>query len=261
MAHWHGLAKLRAHTDPSLEIMDDVTISLAKSFKEFKEYTCSAFLTFELKREANARSRRQGKAKKTSGKRRPAVSAPAMPAVAPASASATPLPLPVTPAFAPLPPPATQANPCAQATHSFPFLSPTAAAPPSSLAGPAPSILGAAIPKSTSSQVCPPTPLFAGSPSGQPTSTQPESLQVETATGSSKGGPTPLSAESSSSRLTSTIQPNTPRVETASGDSPERGARKAKALNFNTYKFHASGDVTSAIRMYGTTDSYSTEPV
>lgn len=38
-------------------------------------------------------------------------------------------------------------------------------------------------------------------------------------------------------------------------------ARKPKHLNLKTYKYHALGDYVSTIRRYGTTDSYSTEPV
>jgi hypothetical protein len=37
--------------------------------------------------------------------------------------------------------------------------------------------------------------------------------------------------------------------------------RRPKTLNLNTYKVHALGDYTAAIRRYGTTDSYSTAPV
>jgi len=37
--------------------------------------------------------------------------------------------------------------------------------------------------------------------------------------------------------------------------------RKPKHLNLQTYKYHALGDYVSAIRRYGTTDSYSTQPV
>jgi hypothetical protein len=37
--------------------------------------------------------------------------------------------------------------------------------------------------------------------------------------------------------------------------------RRMKVFNFQTYKFHALGDYMSTIRRYGTTDSYSTEPV
>jgi hypothetical protein len=36
---------------------------------------------------------------------------------------------------------------------------------------------------------------------------------------------------------------------------------QSKAFNLNTYKHHSLGDVVDAIRRYGTTDSYSTEPV
>ncbi|KAJ3536383.1 hypothetical protein NMY22_g6054 [Coprinellus aureogranulatus] len=35
--------------------------------------------------------------------------------------------------------------------------------------------------------------------------------------------------------------------------------RKSKTLNLNTYKFHALADVVPAIRLFGTTDSYSTQ--
>ena len=38
-------------------------------------------------------------------------------------------------------------------------------------------------------------------------------------------------------------------------------ARKRKIFNLNTYKNHSLGDYVQTIRMYGTTDSYSTEPV
>jgi hypothetical protein len=38
-------------------------------------------------------------------------------------------------------------------------------------------------------------------------------------------------------------------------------SRQLKTLNLNTYKIHALGDYVSAIRSYGTTDSYSTETV
>ena len=37
--------------------------------------------------------------------------------------------------------------------------------------------------------------------------------------------------------------------------------RKPRGFNLNTYKIHALGDYVEAIKTYGTTDSYSTEPV
>lgn len=63
MAHWHGLAKLRMHTDLTLEILDHNTILLGKLLRDFQLKTSTAFNTKELQREANARGRRKTKAK------------------------------------------------------------------------------------------------------------------------------------------------------------------------------------------------------
>ena len=38
-------------------------------------------------------------------------------------------------------------------------------------------------------------------------------------------------------------------------------ARQPKTLNLSTYKLHALGDYTSSIRIFGSTDSYSTQLV
>jgi hypothetical protein len=40
-----------------------------------------------------------------------------------------------------------------------------------------------------------------------------------------------------------------------------RSARQPKQLNLKTYKYHALGDYVHTIRRFGTTDSYSTQPV
>ena len=48
---------------------------------------------------------------------------------------------------------------------------------------------------------------------------------------------------------------------TPSGDAHCDAAQRPKVLNLNTYKWHALGDYTSAIRQFGTMDSYSTEIV
>jgi hypothetical protein len=45
-------------------------------------------------------------------------------------------------------------------------------------------------------------------------------------------------------------------VQKATGSS-----RKPKQLNMNTYKYHSLGDYVETIRRFGTTDSYSTQPV
>lgn len=60
-AHWHALAKLRLHTDHSLCIFDEVTASIGERLRTFATRTCSAFDTRELRREAEARKRREVK--------------------------------------------------------------------------------------------------------------------------------------------------------------------------------------------------------
>jgi hypothetical protein len=42
---------------------------------------------------------------------------------------------------------------------------------------------------------------------------------------------------------------------------PSNNARKPKFLSLNTYTYHALGDYAATIRQFGTTDSYSTQPV
>jgi hypothetical protein len=70
-AHWHGLAKLRIHSDLTLDILDEVTTSLGEAFRQFQEKICPAYNSKELPREADARRRRRqkenisGKAKST----------------------------------------------------------------------------------------------------------------------------------------------------------------------------------------------------
>ncbi|KAF9455912.1 hypothetical protein BDZ94DRAFT_1178931, partial [Collybia nuda] len=62
LGHWHGLAKLRLHTETTLAIMDEVTIALGKSLRDFEKKTCSAYDTRELRRKAGARQKRHAKA-------------------------------------------------------------------------------------------------------------------------------------------------------------------------------------------------------
>ena len=59
LGHWHGLAKLHMHTDPSLQILHNVTTSLGSCVKNFIQETCSAFQTHELEHEWAMWQRRQ----------------------------------------------------------------------------------------------------------------------------------------------------------------------------------------------------------
>ena len=54
MSHWHGLAKLRMHTDHTLALLDEATALLGLKFRHFVNHTCTRFDTCELQCEANA---------------------------------------------------------------------------------------------------------------------------------------------------------------------------------------------------------------
>ncbi|KIJ11320.1 hypothetical protein PAXINDRAFT_15787 [Paxillus involutus ATCC 200175] len=60
LGHWHGLAKLRMHTDGTLGALDKVTKQHGCSLCKFVDETCPAFSTKELHREAESCKRRQG---------------------------------------------------------------------------------------------------------------------------------------------------------------------------------------------------------
>ncbi|KAJ7849460.1 hypothetical protein B0H13DRAFT_1645005, partial [Mycena leptocephala] len=62
MAEWHYFAKLRMHTDPTLEHLRRLTPEIGRLMREFKNTTCTEFDTFELPREAAARGRREQRA-------------------------------------------------------------------------------------------------------------------------------------------------------------------------------------------------------
>jgi hypothetical protein len=59
LAHWHTLAKLRMHTDTTLDVFSKLTTSLGCSLHEFEKKTCSMFQTLELKREQAVQQQRQ----------------------------------------------------------------------------------------------------------------------------------------------------------------------------------------------------------
>ena len=53
-AHWHSMAKLRMHTDFTLNILDQTTCHLGTECRKFVDKTCAAFDTQELSREVEA---------------------------------------------------------------------------------------------------------------------------------------------------------------------------------------------------------------
>lgn len=154
--------------------MDEVTVSLGKSLRDFQEKTCSAFDTRELRREAGARMKRKAKAAaQNSEKSKDNPNPPVLDTIPPTLETTTPMELEPT---------------------NLP---------------------------NTNGQTTPPMASTAGKK-----------------------------------------RKRTRKAATATGKGPvDRLERLKKPLSLNTYKNHAIGDYTDAIRKYGTTDSYSTERV
>jgi hypothetical protein len=64
-AEWHGLAKLRMHTEVTLTRLEQVTTDLGRLMRDFRDKTCAKFNTTELAREVEARNRRNARKKST----------------------------------------------------------------------------------------------------------------------------------------------------------------------------------------------------
>lgn len=70
MATWHAYAKLRLHTDLTLESFEVATIELGCLLRTFAIQTAEKFDTQLLPREADAKARRKAKKKKTDSQNR-----------------------------------------------------------------------------------------------------------------------------------------------------------------------------------------------
>jgi len=171
-AEWHALAKLRMHTDGTLELLEHLTTDFGKLMRQFRDLSCPEFATVELPREANARRQRQLRELAT-------------------QAQAHPL----------------EATSGTNENNALPPIS----QPPTH-----------------------PTPLS--------TAVVTSVEEVETSSGITELPPAQPLANASSSR-------------------PSAGSRKPRTLNIFTVKFHFLGDYVRHIRLFGTTDSYSTQLV
>jgi hypothetical protein len=58
-AEWHAFAKLRLHTESTLQHLERLTTELGQLTRKFRDTSQSAFATFELPKETKARKRRQ----------------------------------------------------------------------------------------------------------------------------------------------------------------------------------------------------------
>lgn len=59
LQQWHGLAKLRLHSEKTLKVFEDATESLGATVRKFQRETCAYYDTRELPTEEAARGRRQ----------------------------------------------------------------------------------------------------------------------------------------------------------------------------------------------------------
>lgn len=57
---WHALAKLRLHTEVTVEVFRAATTHMYAAVRRFARTTCETHVTHELKKESDARARRQG---------------------------------------------------------------------------------------------------------------------------------------------------------------------------------------------------------
>ena len=57
LATWHAFAKLRLHTEQTLDFFDAATIYLGRSTRKFERTTCAYYHTTELPQEHAARGR------------------------------------------------------------------------------------------------------------------------------------------------------------------------------------------------------------
>ncbi|KZO91314.1 hypothetical protein CALVIDRAFT_489296, partial [Calocera viscosa TUFC12733] len=61
MGQWHALAKLQIHSERTVALLSKTTALLGHRIRLFATQTCAAFQTYELAREAEARSRAAAK--------------------------------------------------------------------------------------------------------------------------------------------------------------------------------------------------------
>lgn len=61
LAMWHGLAKLRLHTEYTLDVLDYLTTTMGQLLRKFKSDVCPSFPTKPLNREEEATKRRKTK--------------------------------------------------------------------------------------------------------------------------------------------------------------------------------------------------------
>jgi hypothetical protein len=67
LSEWHALAKLRMHTEHTLDHLDNATTMIGQELRSFRDWTGNAFTCRELPCEINARNRKREKKPKKPG--------------------------------------------------------------------------------------------------------------------------------------------------------------------------------------------------
>lgn len=70
-AEWHGFAKLRMHTDTTIQRLEMLTKEIGQLMRHFRDSTRSDFKTFELPREIAARKRQHQRTQDQASNRGP----------------------------------------------------------------------------------------------------------------------------------------------------------------------------------------------
>lgn len=65
LAEWHALAKLRMHTEHTLQFLEKATTTLGQELRKFRDATQNSFKCQELPKETTARSRRRKRTQAT----------------------------------------------------------------------------------------------------------------------------------------------------------------------------------------------------
>jgi hypothetical protein len=67
LSTWHGLAKLRLHTETTVRDLENSTTRLGTLLRSFQKDVCSGYQTYDLPAEEAARTRRKAAATKKDG--------------------------------------------------------------------------------------------------------------------------------------------------------------------------------------------------
>ncbi|RXW16502.1 hypothetical protein EST38_g9352 [Candolleomyces aberdarensis] len=259
-AKWHALAKLRFHTDATLDLLDEATIKIGDSFWQFIANVCSQIQTKELAIEVAKRVKREQK--KAASKAKLAKDKATADESGPSTA-----------------PPAD----CALPSTSTILEAPCSANPPPSLPETAARVIKTNKSRSGRSAALSGSRRKSKETKGKLRTSNGDIDQAKRTSGTQPSSSTfaaasdtvPPQSESSGPLESNQEMPAVPMAPEPSSSQPsessnQQGSSKGKsvdskakaklvALNIQTPKFHFLGDYVKNIRTFGTCDSFTTE--